>query len=57
MTVVAGTPEDFTLETFRRVTVDREGVVIGPAAIRVMGGPARGSSACCALTRAASSTG
>ena len=36
MTVVAGAPEDFTLEAFRRVTIDREGVVIGPAAIRVM---------------------
>ena len=36
MTVVAGAPEDFTLEAFRRVTVDREGVVIGPAAVRVM---------------------
>ncbi len=36
MTVVAGAPGDFTLEAFRRVTVDREGVVIGPAAVRVM---------------------
>src|SRR5947207_2252013 len=37
MTVVVGAPEDFTLEAFRRVTVDGEGVVIGPAALRVMG--------------------
>jgi histidine ammonia-lyase len=37
MTVVVGAPEDFTLEAFRRVTVDGEGVVIGPAAVRVMG--------------------
>src|SRR5947209_9335737 len=36
MTVVVGAPEDFTLEAFRRVTVDGEGVVIGPAALRVM---------------------
>jgi histidine ammonia-lyase len=37
VTVVVGAPEDFTLEAFRRVTVDGEGVVIGPAAVRVMG--------------------
>ena len=37
MTVVVGTPEDVTLEAFRRVTVDGEGVVIGPAAVQVMG--------------------
>ena len=37
MTVVVGVPEDFTLEAFRRVTVDGEGVVIGAAAVRVMG--------------------
>ena len=37
MTVVVGAPEDFTLEAFRRVAVDGEGVVIGPAAVRVMG--------------------
>ncbi len=37
MTVVADAPDDFTLEAFRRVTVDRESVVIGPAAVRVMG--------------------
>ena len=37
MTVVVGAREDFTLEAFRRVTVDGEGVVIGPAAVRVMG--------------------
>jgi len=38
MTVVVGAPEDFTLEAFRRVTVDgAAGVVIGPAAARVMG--------------------
>jgi hypothetical protein len=30
MTVVVGAPEDFTLEAFRRVAVDGEGVVIGP---------------------------
>ena len=57
MTVVVGAPEDFTLEAFRRVTVDGEGVVIGPAALRGMGEARAGSSACCALTRAASSTG
>ena len=37
MTVVVGAAEDFTLEAFRRVTADDEGVVIGPAAVRVMG--------------------
>src|SRR2546421_207612 len=37
MTVVVGAPEDFTLEAFRRVAVDGEGVVICPAAVRVMG--------------------
>ena len=37
MTVVVGGREDFTLEAFRRVTVDGEGVLIGPAALRVMG--------------------
>ena len=37
MTVVVGAPEDFTLGAFRRVTVDGEGVVIGTAAVRVMG--------------------
>jgi histidine ammonia-lyase len=37
MTVVVGAPEDFTLEAFRRVAVDGEGVAIGPAAVRVMG--------------------
>jgi histidine ammonia-lyase len=37
MTVVVGAPEDFTLEAFRRVAVDGEGVVIGPDAVRVMG--------------------
>jgi hypothetical protein len=37
MAVVVGAREDFTLEAFRRVTVDGEGVVIGPAAVRVMG--------------------
>jgi histidine ammonia-lyase len=37
MTVVVGAREDFTLEAFRRVTVDGEGVIIGPAALRVMG--------------------
>jgi histidine ammonia-lyase len=36
MTVTAGAAEDFNLETFRRVTVDGEGVVIAPAAVRVM---------------------
>jgi histidine ammonia-lyase len=36
MTVVVGAPEDFTLEAFRRVAVDGEGVVIGPDAVRVM---------------------
>jgi hypothetical protein len=37
MTVVVGVPKDFTLAAFRRVTVDGEGVVIGPAAVRIMG--------------------
>ena len=37
MTVVVGAREDFTLEAFRRVTIDGEGVIIGPAALRVMG--------------------
>lgn len=37
MTVVVGVPEDFTLEAFQRVTVDGEGVVIGTAAMRIMG--------------------
>jgi histidine ammonia-lyase len=37
MTVVVSAAEDFTLEAFRRVTVDGEGVVIGPGAVRVMG--------------------
>ena len=37
MTVVVGARKDFTLEAFRRVTVDGEGVVIAPAAVRVMG--------------------
>ena len=36
MTVVVSAAEDFTLETFRRVTVDGEGVAIGAAAVRVM---------------------
>jgi histidine ammonia-lyase len=36
MTVIVTTRADFTLEAFRRVTVDREGVVIGPAALRVI---------------------
>jgi histidine ammonia-lyase len=37
MTVVVGAREDFTLEAFRRITVDGEGVAIGPAALRAMG--------------------
>jgi histidine ammonia-lyase len=37
MAVVVGAQEDFTLEAFRRVTVDGEGVVISTAALRVMG--------------------
>jgi histidine ammonia-lyase len=37
MTVVVDARGDFTLEAFRRVAVDGEGVVIGPAALRVMG--------------------
>src|ERR1700684_3471641 len=37
MTVVVDGPGDFTLEAFRRVAVDGEGVVVGPAAVRVMG--------------------
>ena len=37
MTIVVGAREDFALEAFRRVTVDGEGVIIGPAALRVMG--------------------
>jgi len=37
MAVVVDAREDFTLEAFRRVSVDGEDVVIGPAALRVMG--------------------
>jgi histidine ammonia-lyase len=37
MTVVVESREDFTLEAFRRVTVDGEDIVIGPAALQVMG--------------------
>src|SRR5258708_2009254 len=37
MTVVVDAREDFTLEAFRRVSVDPENVLIGPAALRVMG--------------------
>jgi len=37
MTVVLNARQDFTLEAFRRVTVDGEDVAIGPAALRVMG--------------------
>jgi histidine ammonia-lyase len=36
VTVVVDAREDFTLEAFRRVSVDREDVVIGPQALRVM---------------------
>src|SRR5437899_385228 len=36
MTVVVTAREDFTLEAFRRVTADGEGVTIGPAALRAM---------------------
>ena len=36
MTLVVHAREDFTLEAFRRVSVDREDVVIGPEALRVM---------------------
>jgi histidine ammonia-lyase len=36
MTVVVQARGDFTLEAFRRVSVDREDVVIGPQAVRVM---------------------
>jgi hypothetical protein len=42
MTVVADTPEDFTLEAFRRVTVDREGVIIGSAAVRPLASTSSG---------------
>jgi histidine ammonia-lyase len=37
MTVVVDARPDFTLDAFRRVSVDRENVVIGPQALRVMG--------------------
>src|SRR5260370_18144775 len=37
MTVVLEAREDFTLEAFRRVTVDGEDIVVGPAALRIMG--------------------
>ena len=37
MTVVLETREDFTLAAFRRVTVDGEDVVVGPAALQTMG--------------------
>jgi hypothetical protein len=37
VTVVVDAREDFTLEAFRRVAVDGEGVVFGPTALRVMG--------------------
>jgi histidine ammonia-lyase len=37
MSVAVGGREDFTLEAFRRVAAGGEGVVIGPAALRVMG--------------------
>jgi histidine ammonia-lyase len=37
VTVVVDARKDFTLEAFRRVAVDGEGVVVGPAALRVMG--------------------
>ena len=37
MTVVVGVLADFTLEAFRRVTVDGEGVAISTAAVRIMG--------------------
>jgi histidine ammonia-lyase len=37
MAVVLETREDFTLEAFRRVAVDGEDAVLGPAALRVMG--------------------
>ena len=57
MTVLADTPEDFTLEAFRRVTVDREGVIIGSAAVRPLastssGIPATDGLACTGLTLA-----
>ncbi len=37
MTVIVEAREDFTLEAYRRVSVDGEDVVIGPAALRVIG--------------------
>ena len=37
MTVVLEAREDFTLEAFRRVTLDGENAVVGPAALRIMG--------------------
>jgi histidine ammonia-lyase len=37
VTVVVDARDDFTLEALRRVSVDGEDVVIGPAALRVMG--------------------
>lgn len=37
MTVVLEAREDFTLEAFRRVAVDGEDAVVGPAALRIMG--------------------
>jgi len=36
MTIVLEAREDFTLEAFRRVTVDGEDVVLGPAALRMI---------------------
>ncbi len=36
MTVIVEAREDFTLEAYRRVSVDGEDVVIGPAALRVI---------------------
>jgi hypothetical protein len=37
MTVVLEAREDFTLEAFRRVTVDGEDTVLGPVALQIMG--------------------
>src|SRR4029077_1069204 len=37
MSVVLEAREDFTLEAFRRVTVDGENAVIGPSALQIMG--------------------
>src|SRR5215831_16639827 len=53
MTVVVDARADFTLEAFRRVSVDREDVVIGPQALRVMGAARAGFEDLLAANRGA----